>query len=48
MVDVVTVLVTMVKVVEVFPPGMVTLAGTRATDGLLLLRVTASPLAHAG
>ena len=40
-------LVVTVKVVDVLPPGTVTLAGTVATDVLLLERITIAPPAGA-
>ena len=43
-----TELVLTVKVLEVEPAAMVTLAGTLATEGLLLDRLTTTPLLGAG
>jgi hypothetical protein len=47
-VDAVTARVVTVKVALVAPAGMVTLAGTVATDMLLLMRVTRAPPVSAG
>ena len=44
----VTVLVPMVKLVALFPTGIVTLAGTWMIDGLSVVRLTTPPPAGAG
>jgi hypothetical protein len=40
--------VVMLKLADFFPPGMVTVAGTRATDRFELCSVTGIPEGHAG
>ena len=44
----VTVLVPMAKLVALFPPGIVTLAGTWMKEGLSVVRLTSPPPAGAG